>query len=172
MVSFGITLVSPINVDINVLMIRSDSTSILLDGHQSIHRDLVTHYEDSPIMGWVSIKHIPGFDHGIYNLVVFGLGIWICHQRYDIWVPQKHSIKPMAYGHQTVVNEHGDKPIDLRNLGIRTLEIGTSTYNCKTSGFGIYHSEWTQVCALFALEMMLRHVGSSMIKWQTLDPSI
>lgn len=86
--------------------------------------------------------------------------------------PQKHSIKPMAYGHQTVVNEHGDKPIDLRNLGIRTLEIGTSTYNCKTSGFGIYHSEWTQVCALFALEMMLRHVGSSMIKWQTLDPSI
>ena len=104
MVSFGITLVSPINVDINVLMIRSDSTSILLDGHQSIHRDLVTHYEDSPIMGWVSIKHIPGFDHGIYNLVVFGLGIWICHQRYDIWVPQKHSIKPMAYGHQTVVN--------------------------------------------------------------------
>lgn len=28
-------------------MIHNDSTSILLDGHQSIDRDLVIHYEDS-----------------------------------------------------------------------------------------------------------------------------
>ena len=43
------------------------------DGHPTIDTDLDTHFFRIPIVGWMTIDHIPCFDCGTYVYLVGGL---------------------------------------------------------------------------------------------------